>query len=289
MALPADLGQRAFAHVEHVVGLGERFPGSPGWAEQIDYIRTALRGYGLEPVVDRWTDRLEGVTFANVRATLPGTTSARLVLGCHHDTKRCSGHPDPEHNFRFVGANDGGSGVGLLLALAEALAKGPQRLASIEFVFFDGEESMEFKWNHARSLFGSKRYVAAERAPGTGRHWTSPIRAMLLLDMVGAEDLQLDDDSNSDRTLATILRNAAYARGHSDLALTEPNTVTDDHLPFLDAGVPAAVLIDLRNNPQWHTPRDTLEHLSPRSLQRVGEIVWTALPEIERCFFAEKH
>lgn len=288
MQMPPDLGTRAFAHVQTVVGFGERFPGSPGWQLQLDYITAALRRCGLEPVVDGWTDRLESITFANVHATLAGVSPARLVLACHHDTKRCAGHPDPAHNFRFVGANDGGSGVGLLLALAETLAQGPKRLASIEFVFFDGEESLEFKWNHARALFGSKRYVAQERVSGSGRHWTAPIRAMVLLDMIGAKDLQLDADSNSDRTLATILRNAAFASGHADLAFTEPNSVTDDHLPFLDAGIPAAVLIDLRNNPQWHTPDDTLEHISAHSLQRVGEIVLTALPDIERRFFAKE-
>lgn len=289
LVMPQDLGARAFAHVQTVVGFGERFPGSPGWQQQLEYIEGELRRYGLEPVVDRWTDRLEGVTFANVRATLPGTSRRRLVLACHHDTKQCAGHPDPEHNFEFVGANDGGSGVGLLLALAETLTQGPKRPATLEFVFFDGEESLEFKWNHARALFGSKRYVANERASGTGRHWTEPISAMLLLDMVGAKDLQLDADANSDPRLATILRTAAHASGHSDLALTNPNTVTDDHLPFLDAGIPAAVLIDLHDNPQWHTRNDTLEHMSAASLQRVGEIVLTALPDIERVFILARN
>jgi hypothetical protein len=281
---PADVGARAYAHVATVVGFGERFPGSPGWNKQVDYITATLRSFGLAVDVDCWTDARENVPFANVVARLPGRRPDRIVLACHHDTKRCAGHSDPEHNFTFVGANDGGSGVGLLLALAQTLVKAPQPEASLEFVFFDGEESLEFKWNHARALFGSKRYVAQQRAAGQGRHWTEPIRAMLLLDMVGAKDLQLDDDSNSDRTMKGILRAAAFACGHRDLALTEDNTVTDDHLPFLDAGIPAAVLIDLRHNPQWHTPHDTLEHVSASSLQRVGEIVLTALPQIERRF-----
>jgi len=286
--LPSDLGARAYAHVQHIVAFGERFPGSPGWSQQLEYIARSLEHAGLRPGTDRWTDHAEGMSFANVQATLSGTTSARLVLACHHDTKRCAGHADPAHNFRFVGANDGASGVGLLLALAETLAKAPRPRASIEFVFFDGEESLEFKWNGSRALFGSRHFVRAQRAAGTGRHWEAPIKAMLLLDMVGAEDLQLDSDSNSDPVLMGILRTAAHTAGHPDLAFTEANTVTDDHLPFLDAGIPAAVLIDLRDNPQWHTPDDTLEHLSPRSLQRVGEIVLTALPAIERRFFSPR-
>ncbi len=286
---PTDLGARALTHVSTVVSFGERFPGSPGWQRQLDYIAATLQACGLVAEVDRWTDAREGLTFANLVARLPGRRSDRIVLACHHDTKRCDGHDDPEHNFPFVGANDGGSGVGLLLALAQTLAKAPLADATFEFVFFDGEESIEFKWNHARALFGSKRYVARERTPGTGRHWSEPIRAMLLLDMVGAKDLQLDDDSNSDHRLKGILRAAAMACGYKDLALTEDNTVTDDHLPFLDAGIPAAVLIDLRNNPQWHTPHDTMEHLAAGSLQRVGEIVLTALPQVERRFVVAGH
>ncbi|HLU38241.1 MAG TPA: M28 family metallopeptidase [Planctomycetota bacterium] len=285
---PADLGARALAHVATVVGFGERHPGSPGARRQVEYIERELRSYGLAVEVDRWVDPGEGIEFANVIGTLPGKSSERIVLGCHHDTKVCSGHPRQEHNFPFVGANDGGSGVGLLLALAQTLATGPRPTATLQFVFFDGEESLEFKWNLARALFGSRRFVARERAPGSGRHWREPIRAMLLLDMVGARDLQLDDDANSTPALKGILRAAAHATGNPHLALTEPNTVTDDHLPFLDAGIPAAVLIDLANNPQWHTPDDTLEHVAADSLQRVGAIVLAALPEIERRFVKER-
>lgn len=277
---PQDLGTTAYRHVAQVVGFGARDPGSPGANQQRDYIATALRDAGLSVSIDTWTDRRERLVFHNVIGSLAGRRAERIVIGCHHDTKCCAGHPDPSHNFAFVGANDGGSGVGLALALARALAASPREF-SYEFVFFDGEESREFRWNPARALFGSRRYVAREREPGRGRHFTAPIRAMLLLDMVGARDLQLDDDSNSDPGLKRVLAAAAAKVGLSRIAFQQRNTVTDDHLPFLDAGIPAAVLIDLHDNPQWHTPNDTLDHLSADSLQRVGELVWSALPGIE--------
>ncbi len=284
VAVPADLGQRAFAHVAAVVGVGQRHPGTPGWAAQIEYITGRLQACGLEPRVDRWTDAREGIAFANVVAELRGRGSDRIVLACHHDTKNCTGHADPAHNFPFVGANDGGSGVGLLLALAETLAAAEPREATIQFAFFDGEESLEPHWNEARALFGSRRFVTVERAAGTGRHWREPIRAMLLLDMVGAKDLQLDDDSNSHPGMKAVLRAAAAACDARERFFQRRNTVSDDHLPFVVAGIPAAVLIDLADNPQWHTANDTLEHISPVSLHTVGSVVLTALPELERRF-----
>lgn len=286
--VPADLGARAFAHTAAVIAMGERHPGSPGWTAQIDYIAARLRACGLTPRIDRWTDAREGITFANVAADLPGKQRDRIVLACHHDTKHCAGHADPTHNFAFVGANDGGSGVGLLLALAETLAaRGPQA-ATYEFVFFDGEESLEFAWTEARALFGSRHYVAAERTPATGRHWRDPIRAMLLLDMVGAKSLQLDDDTNSHPRIMTALRAAAVACGEEARFFVRRNVVSDDHLPFLAAGIPAAVLIDLADNPQWHTPADTLEHMAAESLHAVGRLVLTALPVLERRFLPEQ-
>lgn len=120
--------------------------------------------------------------------------------------------------------------------------------------------------------------VRRELAAGTLRQ----IRAVLVIDMVGAADLQIDDDDNSHRGVRRALLAAARATDAGAWFYAQRNTVSDDHLPFVDVGVPAAVLIDLRDNPQWHTPQDTLDHLSADSLQRVGAIVLTALPGLDR-------
>ena len=282
---PDDLGARAYRHAEQLVSYGPRHPGSAGWSKAIAYIAAELREAGLEPSRDRWTDPVEKITFENVSAVIPGRQPERIVIGAHHDTKKTEGHPDPAHNYPFVGANDSGSGVGLLLALARHLAKHPHR-ATVEVVFFDGEESIPYKWDKSRALFGSRRYV--RKNTGAPTNAVEPVRgaiaAFVLLDMVGAEDLQIDDESNSDPTLKDIFRRAAHATGHAAYFFVQPQTVSDDHLPFLDAGIPAIDLIDLADNPQWHTKDDTLEHLSPKSMQIVGEVVLTALPEIERVF-----
>lgn len=282
--LPADFADRAFRHVARLCSLGPRYPGSPGHAQAIDYIRRELRRAGLEPELDRFAVPQEKLVLTNIAATIPGRSSDRILIACHHDTKRFEGHADPDQNFFFVGANDSASGIGLLLALAPVLAA-RENHATIQLVFFDGEESVEFEWNLDRALFGSRRFVRRYRErllePGS----RSRIRCMVLLDMVGARDLQIDEDTNSDPELVGIFRTAARSCGYGHLFFRTRMTISDDHLPFLQAGIPAIDLIDLADNPQWHRPEDTLEHISPQTLGIVGRVVLTALPELERRYF----
>lgn len=278
---PADLGQTAYQHVANIVEFGSREVGSVGWRKGLTYIATQVRRLGLEPVRDRWTDPRENLEFENIVVTLPGQQREIIVLGCHHDTKRTHGHRDPARNFHFVGANDSGSGVGLLLALMAVLKDRPHR-ATLQFVFFDGEESLDWDWNEAaRALFGSRRFVRSHRdrqilgeAPR--------IAAMVLLDMVGRTGLQIDEEERSSPALREILWSAAVACGHQDRFFRHKWPVADDHVPFLEAGIPAVDIIDLKFNPHWHTATDTLEHISADSLQLVGEVVLTMLPEVER-------
>ena len=282
---PPDLGERAFAHVAKLVSFGPRHTGSPGWRGAVDYIADTLRKTtGHEPVRDRWTDEEHGVTFENVHVTIPGRSPHRILIACHHDTKKCEDHPDPAHNYHFVGANDSGSGVGLLLTLAETLAQ-RQGEATLQFVFFDGEECLEYDWDENKALFGSKRFVAQERALQLEPGLHGKVRALVLLDMVGARDLQIDNETNSNRDLYEIFRAAARACGHQKVFFQQSMAIRDDHMPFLEAGIPAIDLIDLVDNPQWHTASDTLEHISPDSLRIVGEAVLTALPAIETRYF----
>ena len=283
---PADFGERAFAHVRQIVEFGQRHPGNPpapGWQKQLDYIGAELQRHGLEPRRDTWRDAKEGITFANVSATIPGARKERIVLGCHHDTKRTHGHADETHNFDFVGANDGASAVGFLLALAPVL-KARANEATIELVFFDGEESLDWNWNDAaRALFGSRRYVQRHRdAAITGKE--PRIAALVLLDMVGRTDLHIQEETYSTPELRRIAWSAAVACGHERYFFVRAEPAADDHKPFLDVGIPAIDLIDLNGNPHWHTPTDTLENMSASSLQLVGDVVLTMLPAVERAY-----
>ncbi len=289
-AVSKDLGQHAYDHVAALVALGPRHTGSPGWYRATAYIKQELKKLGLTPKRDRWEHPIEKLTFENIWVTFPGKSKDRLILACHHDTKCCSGHPEFRDNFHFVGANDSGSGVGLLLALAKELAdrkSDRKNIATIQLVFFDGEESIPFDWDLKRALFGSRRFVRRYQQERLDLGGGPRIRGLVLLDMVGAKDLQIDDETNSDRRLHDILRAAAKACGHQQYFFQNQHRVTDDHIPFLDDGIPAIDLIDLYDNPQWHTVHDTLEHISASSLQIVGEVVLTALPGLEHQLFPE--
>jgi hypothetical protein len=281
---PKDLGERAFDKLKTIVGFGPRHTAPlpvPGWSKQLDYIEAELRAAGLQPVRDTWTDRRELLTFANVRAVVPGKSKNRIVLACHHDTKCTQGHADQSRNFHFVGANDGGSAVALLLALAPVLAQ-RQNEATIELVFLDGEESLDWTWNDAaRALFGSKRFVH-EHLAAKERGDEAPISALVLLDMVARTDLHIQEESYSTEGLRKIAFAAAVATGHKKRFFRSAESASDDHVPFLEAGIPCVDLIDLKDNPHWHKPTDTIENCSAESMQIVADVVLTMLPAIER-------
>lgn len=284
------MGERAYAHVRELCSFGPRYTGSPGWSKAIDYMVRQLEEMGLDPRRDTWTDPLENLTFTNVIATLPGEDPAargKIVLACHHDTKKAEGHPDPAHNFPFVGANDSGSGVGLLLELARALADQPRK-RTIEIVFFDGEESLPWQWDLKRALFGSRHYLRNYMQDRIDDPSLPRIEALVLLDMVGAKDLQIDEETDSDPVLRDIFRAAAAATGHAAHFFQKRHRVTDDHTPFVQEDIPAIDLIDLKDNEHWHTDGDTLEHISADSLRIVGEVVLTALPLIDRHDFGPR-
>lgn len=281
------LGDKAYQHVAALCAFGPRHTGSEGWKRAVDYIAEHLEQAGVAVRRDTWTDQREGVTFTNVIGTLPGRSPHKILLGCHHDTKCTEGHESDAHNFDFVGANDSGSGVGLLLALAAHLAKQPQAEATYEFAFFDGEESIPYEWDIQRALFGSRRYLSQYRLDLATSSETPTVRALVLLDMVGAKDLTIDRETSSTPALLDVFARAAEATGHRRYFFENSMSVTDDHTPFLRAGIPAIDLIDIADNPQWHTPDDTLEHISAQSLQIVGEVVLAALPEVARRFPAQ--
>jgi len=286
-AVPDNLGQRAYDHCAQVVSFGERYVGSPGWDNAITYIRRELKALDLNPISDRWGVEGEKLTFHNVHVTIPGASPDRIVIGCHHDTKCTQGHPDPEHNYRFVGANDSGSGVGLLLALAEVLSQ-RENAATYQLVWFDGEESIPYKWDHKRSLFGSRRFVSQYLERQITGLDASRIRAFVLLDMVGRADLHIDEVTNTDPLLRDIAYAAARACGEEEHFFEYKWDVTDDHVPFFDEQIPTVNLLDLKYNAEWHTAEDTLEHISAESLHTVGSVVLTMLPEIERRFLTPK-
>ncbi|HWP85535.1 MAG TPA: M28 family peptidase [Terriglobia bacterium] len=266
------LGEAAMRHVEALVALGPRPVGSEAHRQAQEYIIAQLQAAGAAVERDDFTARtpLGERRMANIIGQL-GTAGGRiLVLASHYETLSLD---------RFVGANDGGSSTGLLLALAPILARLDLH-HEIRLVFFDGEEAF-VQWSEQDSLYGSRHLAERWKADGT----ISRIGAFLLLDMVGDADLDLLKDSNSTPWLRDQIWSIARRLGYARHFLDREAAYEDDHLPFLRLGVPAVDLIDFQYGPAnryWHTPEDTLDKLSPASLQIVGEVVLETLRELDR-------
>jgi glutaminyl-peptide cyclotransferase len=266
--------KRAFEHLRKQVSFGPRPSGTPAIVETRRYIVEQLKASGIESREQMFIGMtpLGEVSMTNVIATIPGKRRERIVLASHFDTKLF-------REFKFVGANDGASSTAALLELGRVL-KARQNAAqnefTIELLFLDGEEA-RLEWRGNDNTYGSRHYVeAAQKDKSLGT-----VKAFVLLDMIGDRDLTVRRDANSTPWLVDIVWAAAAKLGHSGTFSNELTTIEDDHLPFLRAGVPAVDIIDL-DNPTWHTAQDTLEFVSARSLQTVGDVVLAALPDIEK-------
>ncbi len=226
-----------------------------------------LRKAGLQVRVEPFEARTPHgrLRMANIVGVLPGRRPDVILVGGHYDTKWY-------REFRFVGANDGGSSTALLLELARALAGRPREF-TLWLAFFDGEEARA-TWTATDSLYGSRRMAEdlarADRLP----------RAVIVADMIGDRDLTILREQSSTPWLLDLIWQAAARLGHGAHFLPDGSAVEDDHVPFLRAGVPAALLIDF-DYPPWHTPHDTLDKVSARSLQVVGDVLVEALRMLE--------
>ena len=279
-ALPseADLGQRAYEHVERVLAFGPRLPGSPAIRLAADYICARLRALGLTPIREAWNNEQEKLRFENVRVRIPGRSRKTLLIGTHYDTKLELEHPPRKDESPFTGANDGGSGTGLLLALAEELVGRRLQRPSIELVWFDGEESITPAWDMDRALFGSREFVRRHLVEGHS------YGAFVLLDMVGAKKLAIDRDEASTAEMFPAVEAAVKRLGYERYFFQSTTNVDDDHIPFIEKGLPSIDLIQFEDNPHWHTYGDTIDVLSSKSLGIVGRVVLSALPALETRF-----
>jgi Zn-dependent M28 family amino/carboxypeptidase len=267
-------GAAALRHVEKLVAIGPRPAGSVGGQRARDYIVAELKRAGIETRVlgfDAETPHGR-LRMANVVAVLPGRRADVIMVGGHYDTKFF-------RDFRFVGANDGGSSTALLLELARALAKSPRQF-TYWLAFFDGEEARE-TWTARDSLYGS-RQLAAELT----RTRRLP-RALILVDMIGDRNLGIRRETHSTPWLTDLVWAAAQRLRYDAHFLPDAMPVEDDHVPFLRAGVPSTLLIDF-DFPPWHTVEDTLDKVSADSLRIVGEVVLEALPAVENRLTSER-
>ena len=256
------------------MALGPRPSGTPALEQTRRYILDQLRAAGIDATEQRFTAKtpIGDIAMANVVATIPGRRQERLALGSHFDTKRAP--------FRFVGANDGASSTAALLELGRVLKRRQNEL-TIELLFFDGEEAVNWDWGTtgADNTYGSRHYVQAAQKAGT----LTRIKAFVLLDMLGDRDPQIWREANSTPWLTDIIWNTARQLGHGSVFSNQSSATDDDHIAFLRAGVPSVDIIEhLEDYPQWHTAEDTLDHVAAGTLQIVGDVVLGAIPAIEK-------
>jgi glutaminyl-peptide cyclotransferase len=269
-ALPPDTpdvhvsGTRALQYTREMVAMGPRPIGSPAHAKLENYLRQHLRNDNLEED-DFTADTPAGkIPARNFIAKFAGTKDGIIVISGHYETKMLKD---------FVGANDGGASAGLLLELADHFAAGekPRDGYSVWLVWFDAEEAVK-EWSNTDGTYGSRHLAAKWQQDGTAKK----IKGFLLLDMIGDADLGIDRDENSTPWLEDMVYQAASRFGYQSYFFTRQTADLDDHIPFAKIGVPVADLIDLDygyNNVFWHTPQDTMDKLSAKSLDVVGTTV----------------
>ncbi len=260
------------SYVRDVVGFGPRFIGSPGHKKTEVYIHAHLKGADFHD--DDFTASTPAGPLAmhNIIAKFPGSKPGVVVIATHYDT--LYGRKD------FVGANDGASGTGLLLELANQL-RGPGRSGySVWLVWLDGEEAVR-QWSDSDSTYGSRHLAEKWQKDGTLKQ----VKAFLLADMIGDADLNIERDQNSTPWLEDLVYEAATVVGFQSHFFRREEAINDDHIPFARAGVPVADLIDFDygyDNSYWHSPQDTLDKLSPHSLEIVGDVLLESVALLDR-------
>jgi glutaminyl-peptide cyclotransferase len=270
--VPRFDSNRAWEHLRRLVTLGPRPAGSAAIENSRKYIKDQLAAAGVTVAEQAWDDQtpLGAVHLVNLLATIPGARNDRIVIAGHYDTKRF-------REFPFVGANDGGSSAAFLLEIARVL-KARKNALTVELLFLDGEEAV-VEWQGNDHTYGSRHYVETAKRNGS----LASLKAMVLVDMIGDRDLRIKRDLNSTGWLTNIIWDTARQQKLAAYFPAESTQVEDDHLPFMQAGVPSVDIIDLEYAP-WHTAGDNLDAVSAHSLQVVGDVVLSALPQIEARF-----
>jgi glutaminyl-peptide cyclotransferase len=270
---------RAMQYVKEIVAFGPRPIGSANHKKVEDYIVSHLKGDEVEN--DTFTaDTPEGkFPVHNIIAKFSGTKDGIIVIASHYDTNY------PLRNTSFVGANDGGSSSALLLEFANQLRGKKRDGYGVWLVWDDAEESIKPDTAETPflddSLYGIRHVEEKWEADGT----LKKIKAFLLADMIGDADLNIEHDSNSTPWLEEVVYEAATRLGYQSHFFARTMAVSDDHLPFVKRGVPCADLIDFDygyNDVFWHTTQDTVDKLSPKSLEIVGGTVLETISILDK-------
>ena len=253
---PRPSGSQAHRNLEHIIEAEAR---RYGWTVSEDAF-TAQTPEGAKPM-------------RNIVAKLSGKPGGKIVvITGHYDTKIM-------HGERFVGANDGGSSTGFLMEMARVLAANTWH-NDVYLVWLDGEEAVK-EWTDTDSLYGSRHLAAQWKSDGT----LARIKALINVDMIGDRDLEIVNEMSGAPGLRNLIWTTAARLGYGRNFLREPNWIGDDHMPFVQSGVPAIDLIDFNygpNNEYWHSAGDTMDKLAAGSFKVVGDVLVAVLRDLDR-------
>jgi Zn-dependent M28 family amino/carboxypeptidase len=277
-AQPHFNGARALDYARQFVSIGPRWPTSPGHLRAEAFLRDHFKHDQLEEDTFTATTPIGPVAMRNFIVRYPGKKDGVIVLVTHYETNY------PLRNINFVGANDGGSTTGLLMAIADQLraqTAGGKKLDgySVLLVFDDGEEAFNV-WSDSDSTYGTRHLAAKWGRDGT----LGKIKAFIVTDMIGDKDLDIQRESRDADWLVALVSQAAKKYGDEKYFFKQQMEVEDDHLPFVRRGVPSIDLVDLNygpNNSYHHTDKDTMDKISAHSLTIDGDVILETIRLIE--------
>ncbi len=252
------VGSRAMQDVDAQMAFGPRPTGSDASRKTADYIRTQLTHAS-------WQVETQSFTYQDTQAqniiARAGSGSDVFIFGAHYDTRRRADQDRASPTLPVPGANDGASGVAVLLELARVIDLSKVK-GQVWLVFFDAEDNGHLDgWDW---IAGSRYFVSQLK--------TKPAYA-IVVDMVGDADQNIYLDGNSDPTLRDHLWDLAAKLGYGEYFIPQMRySMLDDHTPFMQSGIPGVDIIDF-DYPFWHTTQDTADKLSPDSLERVGRLL----------------
>ena len=275
-------GKQAYAYTAQIAGFGERWPGSPGHKKTEDLIRSVVQKDGGTIDADNFTAQ-----------TPRGPVAVHNLIGkfnVTNDPKQpifiLAGHYDTLFQPGFIGANDGASSTAILLSFADALAHEKTKM-QIWLLWTDLEEAVK-DFTDTDGLYGSKHLAQKLKANGT----VPRIRGFFLLDMIGDKNLGVDKETQSDAHLQNVIAEAARQLGYSKYFFQYEMGITDDHVSFINVGVPAVDVVDAefgRMGPQFdgmgefhHANTDTMDKVSQQSLEIVGRTILLTIELIDK-------
>jgi Zn-dependent M28 family amino/carboxypeptidase len=240
-----------------------------------EYLESELKSYGCAVETDSFSaDTPDGrVPMKNILVKIPGEKPGIILLGTHYDTKKMD---------NFVGADDAGSSTGVMLEMARLLCKQPPGKYAVWIAFFDAEEAFNPTWQDPDHTYGSRQMAAKMAASGD----LPKVKALILADLVGGRTPHFSREAGSTKWVTDLVWGTAAKLGYADVFKNASvDVISDDHLSFTGRNVPAVDIIDLdaaNDVPYWHTPQDTIDKISPKTLAIVGHTISESVKELQK-------